>query len=389
MAGFLVYTVAVNKIDSIETISDKLAETTMAVAPKRCLYIRNWNSRCRACLNTCPHDSIERSLGHLEIDSETCTNCGACVAACPTSTMFTTAPTAGEIVKEARLSAHAVFACAPLADKEEIDTAKVVILPCLSYLDEYLLCGLFALGIQSANLLHGPCGQCETDPSGTPVIETTVAHVKQLLKLWAVDARVRLVDKIPKQVRPSRKAGVRDLISGTGRRDAFRQAGGSVMGFVAQAVNDTMDEIAGTKPIVQKRKQITVRIEEVFPPETYRSVRLLKMLDRLGTRPRGTFIETPFWANVDIDPSKCRHCGMCSKMCVTRALMFTEDEEAHTGTLTFMPSLCIGCRLCKDTCFTHSMVYSNKVLADDLDASVTKTLFENAEQRRPGRNFLR
>ena len=75
------YNPRMSKIDTIESISDKLAATSISVVPKRCVYIRNWHSRCRSCLTACQHDAVKRSLGHLSIDSELCTNCGACVAA--------------------------------------------------------------------------------------------------------------------------------------------------------------------------------------------------------------------------------------------------------------------------------------------------------------------
>jgi len=377
------------KIDHIESISDKLAESTIAVLPKRCSYIRNWNSKCNACLNACPHDAIDRSLGHLEIKSDACTNCGACVTACPTSTFITTAPGASEIVKEARLSAqsnsgHSVFACAQLLEHQSIDTSKVAVLPCLDYLDEYLLTGLFALGIKSATLLQGSCETCTVN-SDSPCIAETVRCVKRLLKLWNVDAHVRLTEKIPSQVRMTRGA-THGLIQGQSRRNSFRQAGGSVLGYVAQAVNDTMEDLSGTKQNTKVRKQIVVRLDEVFPPDTYRSVRMLNMLDHVGTRPYGQHVDTRFWADVHIDPSKCRYCGMCANMCVTRALKFEKDEE-DIGTLTFQPSLCINCRLCKDTCFTHSMVYSTNVFADDLDANVAHTLFVHKDATKRNRFF--
>ena len=121
-----------------------------------------------------------------------------------------------------------------------------------------------------------------------------------------------------------------------------------------------------------------MRLEERFDAKSYRSVRMLNMLDHLGTRPYGATIETRFWAYVDIDPERCKHCGACARMCITQALKYETDSSNRTS-LTFQPALCVNCGLCKDTCLTHSMIYTNKVLADDLDTDVVKVLFHDAE----------
>ena len=156
------------------------------------------------------------------------------------------------------------------------------------------------------------------------------------------------------------------------------------MSYLVQTVDDIVGTVTG-EPIKHedKDKQIIVRLDEVFPPDTYRSARMLNMLDYLGTRPYGATIESRFWASVDIDPTKCKYCGACVRMCVTRALQYTENED-DTVTLTFQPSLCVACGLCKDSCLSRSMVYSNKVLADDLDRDVVKDLYRDHE--RPKRN---
>ena len=134
------------KLDTIETIAAKVSDTSIVTTPKRCSYIRNWNSKCKQCLNVCQHEAISRSIGHLKIDPNACTNCGACVAACPTSTFNTTAPSMNELVRQARISAQrndgiAVFCCTPHAVTKHINTENAVVLPCLNYLDENLIIG--------------------------------------------------------------------------------------------------------------------------------------------------------------------------------------------------------------------------------------------------------
>lgn len=382
------YTVEpMSKIDTIEAISNTLGRVSIAVEPKRCSYIRNWNSRCKHCLNACQHSAIKRAIGRLSIDVEACTECGACVAACPTNTLATAAPTMTDIVNQTREVAaknkgHAWFICERHAEQMHIDPEKAIILPCLNYLDEYLITGLFAVGIKDVTLIHGDCEDCDVD-CAEPYFDLTVESVCTILDLWKVAGSVEVVEEAPRHLcLTNGKRHVRTITSD--RREAFKQAGGSMMSYLAQAVDDIVGVVTGD-PVEHEDpdKQIIVGLDEVFPPDTYRSVRMLNMLDFLGARPYGATIESRFWASVNIDPTRCKYCGACSRMCVTRALQYTENEDG-TVTLTFQPSLCVGCGLCKDSCLTRSMKYANKVLADDLDRDVVKDLYRDHE--RPKRN---
>ncbi|MGI6033304.1 MAG: 4Fe-4S dicluster domain-containing protein [Coriobacteriales bacterium] len=371
-----------NKIETIETISDALGKSTISLEPKRCSYIRNWNSKCRACLNACPHESIARSLGHLKIDPETCTDCGSCVSACPTSTFTTHAPNANELVRQAKECAQANggtarFVCTLHSYEHNVDPTKAVVLPCLDYLDEYLMTGLFAVGIKKVELIGTDCSNCELN-SSEPYFPHAVKSARSLLELWSINAPIDTVDEIDPALCLKGKA---HATIASDRRGAFKEAGASAMGFLAQALNDVIAGVTGEEVEHEDPdKQIIVKLDEVFPPDTYRSIRMLRMLDHLGKRPYGATVESRFWAHIDIDENRCRHCGACARMCVTRALTYEEDSYGR-ATLSFRPSLCINCALCKDSCLTHSMVYTNKVLADDLDSDVVKHLFENVEKK--------
>ncbi len=367
------------KIDQIEAVSDKLAETTIKVLPHRCLYMRNWNSKCRACLNACRHDAVARSMGHIKIDDASCTDCGACVSACPTSSMLSSAPDAGSIVRSAQASAaacggNALFMCARDAAATSIDTSRVVVLPCLDYLDEYLLAGLFAYGVKAATLMRTGCGECELN-GPAPRFEQMVGELRELFELWGVEGTLRLTKKVPEALVVKHRERVAN-VGGVGRRDAFKDAGNQVVGFITQAVSESVDRHAGKTPTRKRDERVIVRMEERFDVGTYRSARLLKMLDRIGTRPRGKCVESRFWADLSIDEARCRYCGMCAQNCITQALRFAQDDE-KAGTLVFQPAKCVGCRLCRDACLSHAMVYSTTVKADDLDEGVVKVLYED------------
>lgn len=366
-----------SKIETIQNISDKLAASSISVVPKRCVFIRNWHSRCRSCLSACQHDAIKRSLGRLSIDSESCTDCGACVAACPTQAMLTTAPAPNEIVRQARESARrnagsAAFICARHAHKQSVDTSRVVVLPCLNYLDEYLITGMFALHFKRVVLFTCGCEDCDVDCT-QPYLDTMIESAQNVLELWNTEGMLRTLDTVPDSLRIE-KTNAKGPVIKSDRREAFKQSGASALEFAWSAVNSAIGSFTGEEP-EDKDRQIVMRSDERFAADSYRSVRLLTMLDRIGTRPYGATVDTRFWASVDIDPDRCRHCGTCAKMCITQALEYAVDDGE--ATLTFRPSLCVNCHLCKDSCLSHSMIYSSKVLADDLDRDIVKTLYQD------------
>ncbi len=379
------YNLPMSKIDTIESISDKLAATSISVVPKRCVYIRNWHSRCKSCLTSCQHEAIDRSLGHLSIDSEACTNCGACVAACPTSTFATTAPSATEIVRQARISAErnagsAAFICARHAQASSVDADRVVVLPCLNYLDEYLIVGMFALKFKRVILFTPSCEGCDIDCE-QPYFEEMARSTRELLGLWNVPGTFATLDEVPPTLVLDKPRAQASVIT-SDRREAFEQAGASAVEYAWHAVSSAIGNITGEAK-ADPDAQIIMTPEERFPADSYRSVRLLRILEATGTHPQGATIDTRFWASVDVDASRCKRCGACARMCVTQALKYRVDDERR-ATLIFQPSLCVNCRLCRDSCISHSMIYSTKVPAADLAPDVVKVLFKNEELPKKG-----
>ena len=379
------YNPRMSKIDTIESISDKLAATSISVVPKRCVYIRNWHSRCRSCLTACQHDAVKRSLGHLSIDSELCTNCGACVAACPTSAMSTTAPSATEIVRQARISAErnagsAAFVCARHAQTTHIDTDRVVVLPCLDYLDEYLITGMFALKFKRVVLFTLSCEGCDIDCE-QPYFEEMVRSTHQVLDLWKIPGTFATLDEVPATLVLDKPRAQTNVIK-SDRREAFEQAGASAVGYAWHAVSSAIASLTG-EAAPDPNAQIIMIPEERFAPDSYRSIRLLRMLETIGTHPQGATIDTRFWASVDIDPDRCKRCGACARMCVTQALKYHVDDERR-ATLSFRPALCVNCHLCRDSCISHSMIYTTKVPAADLVPDVIEFLYKDEELPQKG-----
>ena len=378
-----------SKLDDIEVLAQGVSASTITILPKRCSYIRNWNSSCKACINACHHDAISRKIGRLKIDAEKCTDCGACTVACPTSAMLTSSPNQTDIVRTAKATAAnyggiAAFMCRRHADELDIDENRVTVLPCLNYLDEYLICGLLAIGINRVALLNPTCEGCDID-SDEPYFPAAVKSARNLMKTWDTDGKVKIFHNVPDNIC---NCGGKLRHAKSDRREALAQAGGSAMGYLM----DTVDEVVtGQKKHVDNQdKQVVVKPEDVFPADTYRGPRIKKMLDRAGQLPQGASIESRFWATIDIDDAKCIRCGCCASMCATHALLFIQDlPESPTriqrkeapGTLVFQPDLCMACGLCADSCFKKAIVIGNRIPASYLYPDMLVVLFENEKQK--------
>ena len=378
-----------SKLDEIEALAQEVTAATITNLPKRCSYIRNWNSSCKACMNACHHEAISRKIGRIKIDSELCTNCGACAAACPTSAMLTSAPNQTDIVRAAKATAAnyggiAAFTCRRHADALDIDEGRVTVLPCLNYLDEYLICGLLATGINRVALLCPSCEGCEVD-CDEPFFPVVVKSARNLMKTWGTDGKVKIFRNIPDNIC---NCGGKLRHAKSDRREALAHAGGSAMGYIMDSIDEA---VTGQKKHVDNSdKQVVVKPEDVFPADTYRGPRIKKMLDRVGELPEGASIESRFWVTLDIDNTKCIRCGCCASMCATHALLYVQDlpenptrvqRKEAPGTLAFQPDMCMACGLCADSCFRKAIVIGNRIPANYLDPDMLVVLFENEKQK--------
>ena len=55
----------------------------LTVDAERCAHQRIADSRCRACVDACPHNAWQLHPDGLGFDTDACDDCGQCVAACP------------------------------------------------------------------------------------------------------------------------------------------------------------------------------------------------------------------------------------------------------------------------------------------------------------------
>ena len=93
----------------------------------------------------------------------------------------------------------AVFACARIASKRLADPAKYAEVPCLARMEESVLLGLAARGVEDIVLVDGTCATCKFR-SNVPGIDATVASANELMAAQGSDVRVRRASAFPDEV---------------------------------------------------------------------------------------------------------------------------------------------------------------------------------------------
>lgn len=245
-----------SKIDTIESISDKLAATSISVVPKRCVYIRNWAFALPQLPISLPARCRQALARHLAIDSELCTNCGACVCACPTSAMSTTAPSATEIVRQARISAernaaapHSSASAMPGSGRRHEPRRRAAV-PQLSR--RILITGMFALKFKRVILFTPSCEGCDVDCE-QPYFEEMVRSTRELLDLWKIPGTFATLDEVPPTLVLGKPQTQTHVIT-SDRREAFEQAGASAVEYAWHAVSSAIGNLTARPPPIRMRR---------------------------------------------------------------------------------------------------------------------------------------
>ena len=156
-----------NLVDIVE-VAEALESKAVYLASDRCVVVRNRHASCAKCADACPTGSVFAANNVL----------ASAVAA-----------TGGK----------AVFACARIASKRLADPAKYAEVPCLARMEESVLLGLAARGVEDIMLVDGTCATCKFR-SNVPGIDATVASANELMAAQGSDVCVRRASAFPDEV---------------------------------------------------------------------------------------------------------------------------------------------------------------------------------------------
>lgn len=377
-------------INGILDLMGKLQSPGITVHQERCVLVRNRNADCLRCAEACTSGCISYDGEALTVSPERCIACGTCATVCPTCALEARHPTDAELMAACRSAAEAgegavVIGCGELLDRARgrYDERKVVRVECLGRVDESLLVGCAADGVETVALAHGDCAACE-HATGRACAEAVCATVRTLLEAWDAPLAVKLTAKLPAATRREggtvaeqearRGAERRDLLQ-RGSREAAR-VGAVVAESVAEdalgAVGLGSGAAGGTEG---KAGETSPRYTKVMADGTLphfipdRRERLLDALAELG-EPADVMVDTRLWGHVVIDPAACTSCQMCATFCPTGALRKFQDPDGTFG-VEHGPADCAKCRLCASICPAGAIEISEEVFARDLLRGMT------------------
>lgn len=355
-----------NLIDIVE-VAEALESKAVYLASDRCVVVRNRHASCAKCADACPTDSVFAANNVLELDSEQCVACGACTTVCPVEALIPLRPldedlASGIAASVVATGGQAVFACARIASKRTADPSMFAEVPCLARMEEGVLLGLAARGVEDILLVDGTCDTCKFR-SNVPGIDATVASANDLMAAQGSDIRVARASAFPAEMLLEDKRA----LLGESRRGFFASArtrAKDAAGKTAEVMVFKNDE-TGAPSLRERLRMSDAGTLPQFNPQ--RRMLVLDAMDRLGSSVVPE-IDTRLFGSVFIDAETCSSCNMCTVFCPTGALRKSELEpEGGEGSfLEFSAADCVQCNLCADACLKNCLRVSSVVSTDEL-----------------------
>lgn len=283
---------------------------------------------CKLCIESCPHQAISE---YRQLDAKLCTECGACMAVCPSD----------GFVDRMMDKLYAYL----LAEKDILLNCPQAIprgfeIPCLGIFDRDGWLTLMVLAKRkSVTILTGVCADCEDRQA----CGASVRSFKQVHEEWPEHGSVQIqVCPEGEQVGPETEAEVKPS-AGRIERTGWKQR--SIKKIEEWLPALTADETY----LLPKTRQGLLQTLERYPEE-----------------------RIPFRALMVAD--SCTSCGVCAGICPQSALQKREkmnpvhedsDKEDKILSLRLIlePQKCVQCGRCVEICRPQALTFSTKLLS--------------------------
>lgn len=290
---------------------------------------------CTRCRDACPAQAIGLDgQGPPRIQASTCTDCGACIAACPVAAIKHPGFDERDILNLAnrrkRQGIAMLTAACAAANAEDADA----VVPCHAVWDPCLLACLAAAGMRTLNLSGlEQCRTC-THLYGAQVFEQTRKEYKRLNA--SLDVHMEIRSTPAKKRGEPRAQPATESVPSPSRRAFFHNLLPAVMQGAVQVTRPEARAAAGAAvAAANSRLPLRLRLFLRALPHLHPN---FTPLPRLPSLPLGS---------IQAD-ARCTACHRCVEHCPTAALALKPFGDDWL--LELQPQACIGCRRCEAVC---------------------------------------
>lgn len=342
-----------------ERIADKIVNSHhMTIEKRLCSRFRTPKSDCALCAGFCPVSAISISESGAKIEGG-CTECGACISACPNGAFDIKGRDDRKISEEigSRVKGQGVntftISC------EHGDETADLIVPCLSRLTETLLLEPAKAGASTVKLLRPMCEKC-SNKKAAPHLSRVVKQSRHIYEMLGIGAGSLLISAVEFRETKDSELRIQDSEANTiSRREFFGSFRNKAIEVAAEAIPDIENKNNGDKELfndlIHKK------------PESIKRTMLLEAIKAIEPRFKDSGIESGtaqglnktyapeldcIVAELEVSP-KCTACGVCAILCPTNAITQEWTDDGYS--LSYKPALCTNCGVCVAACLPKAI----------------------------------
>ena len=332
-------------LDTLTKLTERFGNDQLIVNAERCLNARFKQADCHLCADACPVEAIHLDGQSVQLDSEACARCGACVWQCPTE-VFVQPQASKSKLRETLQSigtTPAELRCPQQTGNTTVasDAAIVQQPQCLADLSPSRLIELAA--DRHVWLNDQACAMCPLHEAHASITRA-VNDANRWRAAFNQPRQIHLLTMDGNRFAQPHIAPLFDSANPPSDRRAF-------FGFLKKALAETgavaVSEQASTN---DQPVPVSQRLPQHFPRERQNLLTVLSKLGQPQDVPLGL-------ANISIEAEKCTACGLCAKFCPTGSIRFQADE--HRFDLDFIPAAYLDCNICVRACPTQAVTLTH------------------------------
>jgi len=323
----------------------------IAMYEERCLNRRHRTEFCHVCRDTCPQNAIDISDLTVRIDTPQCDLCALCIADCPAEVFTHEAFSPLAFLEQAKGSQTLNLRCKFMGNHEA--GPGHLRIPCHGLLDDRLLTGLHAVGVEHLHL-HG-INECESCPSRmgsnrlSKAMEKASPELQRHFPLIHTDCHEDAGSSQTATAQNTQHAETpmnrRNFLARMADTSTQTVAFATMSSLPFNLVQEGTAETPGKPPALDQNEYKTKHV-----PQRHR-LALFNLASVQASASAST--RACSWFHEIHPQGVCDACGICALHCPTGALLIEDSGQALE--LQYQAAACIGCGLCVSLCPTQAL----------------------------------